>query len=128
MIGQVIWLVVSWEVWGVVLIALVSVGQAGLAGAASLLVPALRLQRRFAPGRGYYLVGKAGAVAAIDHPSRRITRQESPTLFGVWFAAELVVIALVLFGVFSTDVVRESEEFQRLIRCTLGPGKAEIFF
>lgn len=93
MLFQLIWLCTSYGLIYAVGAALVE--GAGLSWGLLLVVtlPAVRVHRRFQPGKGYYLVGYQGQVGG-DRPTKSglVTRSDDPVRFKLLVTAEVVIV------------------------------------
>ena len=99
MVTQVFWLVFTYALVGTLAGVLFETGNAPAAAAVMILVPAVRIWRRFRPGKGYYLPSFVGEPGALRDRSIRVTPQVQRSLFLVMVGLELAIVTFVCFRV-----------------------------
>lgn len=99
MVTQVLWLFFSYALVGGLAGVLFDAGAAPAAAAVMIVVPALRIWRRFRPDKGYYLTSFSGEPGALRDRSFRVTPQVQRSLFLVMVGLELAIVTLISFAV-----------------------------
>lgn len=91
---QVIWILSSYGIIFSVALAFFMEGQVKIAIALGVLVPAIRVARRFRKNGGYHLMGGAGVVSGtLSQRGGFASRESAPFYFWICFLFELAAIA-----------------------------------
>lgn len=126
MVSQVFWLFVSYGFIGALAGALLDSGAAIGAAGLIIVLPAVRIWRRFRPGKGYYLPSFFSEPGALRDWSIRATRKEHPSLFKVMVVIEVAIVSIILLAVVGRSTFPFAAAFDEFRKCTLGAGISEV--
>jgi len=128
MVAQVLWLFISYALIATIAALLLEAEMAIAAAGVVILVPALRIWRRFGPGRGYFMLGRTADLGAIRHRSFRATRQDYPQLFWFMLAIEIAILSFILVSAISHSSYQFGAACDEYMKCKLGSGMHEVCF
>jgi len=126
MVAQVLWLFVSYALIAALAGVLLEADMAIEAAGVIILLPAMRIWRRFGRGRGYFMLGRVAELGAVQHRSFRATRQDYPQLFRFMLALEVAIFGFMVFSAISHSSFPFSAAVDEYLKCKLGSGMHEV--